>query len=64
MKVLPMNMYSHPDTSSVTMSAKDLRELLLESEGYIIACGSIYDIKSKHLGVGVHKVTLKRREYK
>lgn len=49
-----------PKLASTTMDKKDLKELLLSTEGRVIACGVLYDIKAKHLGAGVYQVTLKR----
>lgn len=59
MKVLPMQFYTMPTTASMVMDRKDLKELLLETGGQIIARGRFWDIKSKHIGAGVYKVTLK-----
>lgn len=63
MKVLPMNFYTMPQVTNTTMDKKNLKELLLHSEGWIMACGHLWDIKSKHLGAGVYRVTLKERTY-
>jgi hypothetical protein len=60
MKVLPNNFYTMPAYASMTMDTKDLKELLLETDADIIACGKRYDIKTKHLGAGVYKVWLSR----
>ena len=60
MKVLPMHFYSMPKIASMTIDQKDLKELLLETGGQIIANGSLYEIISKHIGAGVYKVTLTR----
>jgi len=64
MKLLPMNFYTMPKVANITMDKKDLKELLLESEGWIMACGHMWDIKSKHIGAGVYRVKLKLRSYK
>ena len=60
MKTLPNIFYTMPGTANTTMVRKDLKELLLETEGRVIACGRLYEIKSKHLGAGVYRVTLWR----
>jgi len=60
MKVLPNNFYALPDIAKTTMDRKDLKELLLETEGWVIACGRMYDIESKDIGAGVYRVRLKR----
>ena len=61
MKSLPIFFYQIPWSASTTMSRKDLKELLLATDGWVMACGEIFDIKSEHLGVGVYKVSLKKR---
>jgi len=64
MKVLPMNFYTMPTVANTTMDKDDLKELLLETEGWIIARGHIYDIENKHIGAGVYRVTLELKTYK
>jgi hypothetical protein len=59
MKTLPNHFYTMPNVANTTMDKKDLKEVLLSTGGFILACGRLYDIKSKHLGVGVYKVWLK-----
>lgn len=44
-----------------TLLLNDLRSLLLCTDGTMMARGSLFDIISKRLGVGVYRVTLKRR---
>ena len=44
-----------------TISRKQLKELLLYSDGWLIAAGRMCDIKSKHLGAGVYAVWLERK---
>jgi len=61
MKELPIHFYRAPDIANMTMTRKDLKELLLESDGWIIACGRTYDIKSKSMGAGVYRVSLEKR---
>ncbi len=58
MKQLPNNFYSFPQSASMTITGKELRELLLNTEGYAIIQGRIMKIKSKHLGVGVYRITV------
>lgn len=62
MKALPNNMYSMPSSASTTMGRKDLREILLETDGWIMACGRAWDILSKHIGAGVYRVWLEARK--
>ena len=59
MKTLPVQFYTMPVYANMSMNRKDLRELLLETGGSIIACGRLYDIKNRSLGAGVYRVTLK-----
>jgi len=64
MKVLPTNFYTIPEFAKTVMDKKDLKELLLETSGWIVANGQIWDIKNRHLGAGVYEVVLQRRIYK
>ena len=59
MKTLPRHFYTMPNMAHTTMDRKDLKELLLSTGGSVIACGRLYDIKTKNLGAGVYKVCLK-----
>ncbi len=63
MKTLPTNFYTMPHFANMTMESSDLKELLLETSGWITAIGCIWDIKSDHLGAGVYKVYLKEKQY-
>jgi hypothetical protein len=42
-----------------TLERDDLRSLLSESGGQLMARGVLYDIISKHLGAGVYRVSMK-----
>jgi len=44
-----------------TLRTKQLKALLSKSNGSTMACGYMWDIRSKHLGVGVYKVWLERQ---
>ena len=61
MEQLPDNFYRIPNIANMTMTKKDLKGILLKTDGYIMACGRIWDIIAKHLGAGVYRVTLKKR---
>jgi hypothetical protein len=63
MKTLPNNFYTMPGTANMTVDRKDLKELLLATGGSVLARGSLWDIKTQHLGAGVYKVTLKKTDY-
>lgn len=57
---LPTRFYQIPQSATDTIERKDLKAVLLETNGSIIACGRLWDIKNKHLGAGVYKIYLKR----
>ena len=61
MKQLPNNFYSYPDIADMTITRKDLKELLLNTDGYAIIQGRLKKIKSKHIGAGVYRVTVEDR---
>jgi hypothetical protein len=46
---------------TTTTDRKSLKKLLEDTEGWTIAQGYACDIRSKHLGVGVYKVWLEKR---
>ena len=56
------NFYRIPEHFSSTLTRKQLRETLLDTDGYVMACGRLWDIKSKHLGAGVYRISLARRK--
>jgi hypothetical protein len=64
MKSLPLNFYTMPNLAKMTMDTKDLKELLLSTGGQVLACGRLYEIKTKHLGAGVYRVWLSLWEHK
>lgn len=47
-----------PDHGHTTVAHDDLKAILLETGGNMLACGRLYDIVGKPLGAGVYKVTL------
>lgn len=63
MNHLSTNFYTMPRYANTTMTRKQLKETLLATDGWIIACGYLYDIQSKHIGAGVYKVFLKKKEF-
>ncbi len=44
----------------MTITRKELKELLLSTDGQAIIQGRLMQIKSKHLGAGVYKITVRR----
>jgi hypothetical protein len=57
-KTLPKHFYTIPEHATTTMDKKGLKELLLETNGWVISCSQLYKIKSEHLGAGVYEVSL------
>lgn len=51
---------STPDLGNTVMEKDELRELLLQTGGSMMARGCLYNIVSEHLGAGVYRVSLKR----
>lgn len=60
---LTNNFYSMPNYAIMSMTKKELKETLLVTDGWIMSCGYCYDIKSKHLGAGIYKVFLKKKNF-
>lgn len=56
---LHISAWQNPKWFEDTVDKKQLKEILMETGGNIIACGYVWDIKSKHLGAGVYKISLK-----
>ena len=59
---LPLSFYEIPRFARTTMTRKDLKETLLSTNGWVMACGTLWDIRSKHIGAGVYEVFLKERK--
>lgn len=57
---LPDIFYSMPKMASAALTRRQLREILLTTNGKILACGYMWEIVQKHLGAGIYRVTLKR----
>lgn len=62
MKILPNNFYIYPEIAKTTMSKKDLKELLLATEGWVMINGYVWDIKNKLLGAGIYQVYLEKNK--
>ena len=45
-----------------TVETKDLKKILLDTDGWYFYDGYVWDIKSKSLGAGVYSVYSKRRD--
>jgi len=57
---LSNNFYKVPEIAQTTMTRKDLQELLLDSDGKILSCGRLWDIKSRYIGSEIYRVYLER----
>lgn len=53
---------SMPRYGNATATHAQVREIMLQTGGWMMACGSLYDIKSKHLGGGIYRLSLKLRD--
>ncbi len=53
-----MNFYTMPDHANTTMKKEHLQETLLATDGFIMACGRMFDIKAEHIAADVYKVRL------
>lgn len=53
--------YCIPDFANQTMTLRQWQETALYTEGWITACGYIYDLVGKRLASGVYRVTTQRR---
>lgn len=53
-----LNFLASMPCGSTTMERRDVKELLMETGGNMLACGRLYDIVAKDIGAGVYKVTL------
>ncbi len=49
---------SMPERGNATCERRELREIMLQTGGKMMACGRYYDIRAKHLGAGVYRLTL------
>lgn len=58
MKALPNKFYMMPEIATTTIEKEDLKELLLETEGWITANGYNYLIISEDIGADVYRVQL------
>ena len=47
--------------ANITLTRAELRVFLLKTDGWIMRDGRLCDIKSRHLGAGVYRVTAEPR---
>jgi hypothetical protein len=56
--VLPDHFFTMPHAAHTMMTSAELRSILLNNNGMVMAAGKLWEVRSKHLGVGVHRVWL------
>ena len=52
-----------PSGNCTASSSKVVREMMLQTGGWMLAQGEIYDLRSQALGGDVYRMTLKRKEF-
>jgi hypothetical protein len=52
-----------PSGNCTASSSEVVREMMLQTGGWMMARGEMYDIRSTALGGGVYRMTLKRKEF-
>jgi len=50
---------SMPGLAHTTMTREQLRKLLMETGGQLMANGKLWNITSKHIGAGIYRVSSK-----
>lgn len=50
-----------PEYGNAAAEKDEVREIMLQTGGWMLACGHQWDIKAKQLGAGVYRLTLERR---
>jgi hypothetical protein len=53
-----LNFLAAVPSGYITMTRGDLKTVLKETGGNMLACGRLYDIVAKPIAAGVYKVTL------
>lgn len=62
--MLPDIFFSAPQNASTTTTKKELQNILLRyGDGGVLSCGKTWNVKFKHLGVGIYRVWLVERVY-
>jgi hypothetical protein len=56
------NLVAFPRDARPTTTRKVLKNILLGTEGWIMAHGLQYDIRSEHIGAGVYRLRLEERK--
>lgn len=60
MNHLPSSFYSFPRFANTTMIKSEVQETLLETDGFIMANGSLWNIKTEELGAEIYKLSLEK----
>ena len=55
---LPDTFYAKPETATVLLTAKELRETMLMTNGKIVAKATLWNIKNKRVAPGVYETRL------
>ena len=55
-----LTLWSSSD-ANITLTRAELRAFLLSTDGWILRAGRLCDIKSRHLGAGIYRVTAEPR---
>lgn len=55
------HLVAFPRDAKPTVGRDTLRSLLLYTEGWVMANGLMYDVRSEHLGAGIYRVWLEER---
>ena len=50
-----------PQYGSSTVNRAQLRHILTTTGGFVLACGWSWDVKSKHIGAGIYRISLEAR---
>lgn len=50
---LPPQFYNYPHLASTVLTAQQLQETLLATEGWILSMGRVYNLVPKELGGGI-----------
>lgn len=56
------NFYHNPTLARQTMTRKQLQQTIHATDGWITACGEMWDIQARNLA-GAYVITLKKREF-
>jgi hypothetical protein len=52
---------SNPEHGNAVAKGAEVREIMLQTGGFMTAAGSLYDIKAAGIGGGVYRLTLEQR---